>query len=174
LIQLTLQEKLSKAGIPSIPSLFDACNAFPSSSHTSLATHADEGLPPKAKHYFETRRTNSQIVIPTSDDPGELITVPGCGALMGDSDAPSDFSRTYEDSVSTWKNLLDDTRTWARGVRTSQLTIADCMFSIDLSTTTYADDIARQEPTADTEHGLQYIATCTNTLTTELTWVYPK
>ena len=104
LIQMVLAARLRKRGMSFVTTLHDGTNAFASTRHEVLSELADHGMAEAERHFFHTRRVNAQIWIPVQGD--TLVAVPGCGALMGDGDAPRDFARAYQPGIDEWDALL--------------------------------------------------------------------
>ena len=153
LVQMNLSHRLGKADKSHIRCLYDATNAFASTYHESLAEFADVGLDVEESAFMETRRVNAQIWLDTPT--GDLVAVPGCGALMGDSRAPVDFRRAYKPGLDKWHEEMGR---WGTSHTKAHLDLGGSMQgSIDLSTTVFADDLARTQVVKAPAEATRYI-----------------
>ncbi len=114
----------------------DGTNAFATMKKSQLHT-VDEKLREQDREIMSYRRDNSMISLQLPD--GQYLhAVPGCGALMGDSNAPQDFAEIYEKGIHEWRSK-------PHTAASSRRTMTKCPFSgkqVDIGHTTYADDIA--------------------------------
>ena len=97
LVQMLVSKRMALAGRSHVRSLHDGTNAFASTTRESLERFADHDLLDQDKPLMQSRRANSHIWLDTPT--GFTVVVPHCGALMGDSCAPQDFSKAYQPGV---------------------------------------------------------------------------
>ena len=153
LVQMVGAHRLKKCGVSYVRTLHDCTNAFSSTTHEALQTYADANLLEQDKQFFDTRRVNSQIFLGTAGGE-ELVVVPGCGALMGDSNAPTEFAMCFEEEVVGWDKDLQ--HLWGNNYLKATLPgVAD---SVDLGRTTYADDVARLHPVRGPREAVAFIS----------------
>ena len=162
LVQMCMTYKLNEMGKSHVRCLYDATNAFASTFHESLAQHADAGLGEQEAELMNNRRVNAQVWLDTPT--GELIAVPGRGALMGDSRAPVDFRKAYRPGLAKWREKLEQ----AWGSEDTKATLAICMGGdeqadpsdmqkVDIGRIVFADDLARTQVARSPAAALEFI-----------------
>ena len=136
--QLILSARLRKLGKSHIRVFFDGTNAFASASREALTEQVDGLLLKEDRGLVGERRTNSMIYMDLQGEDRPLRVVPKCGALMGDSNAPEDFSQAYRPGIELRRERMHE-----EGLKRD--TCSTCPFSeesCDLGCSVFADDIA--------------------------------
>ena len=142
--QSVVRHRLQKAKISHATAFYDLANAFASASHThTLAPYVLQSqLPPAEQRHLLQRLEHAQMVVQCSD--GELQQQIGSGSLPGDSIAGPWFLAGYHHKLDRYlHNTSNLAITAARPPQFEDFPQHASPAALDVSFTSYADDVAR-------------------------------
>ena len=131
--QRVVAYRARQAGLNFAVSSKDVKNAFASPGHDQQDDGLRARLRPQDLRLCQQSYRNARVVLNCAD--GELVVKPGCGALQGTMAAVDIFQDVYHPAVDEWMAALTSPR----------LVVRDPLFQedLDLSLTSYADDVAK-------------------------------
>ena len=93
--------RLRQAGYDFAAASHDGTNAFASTKRELLQDRVDHGIKDGDKGLWMHRRLNTVIHAPAFDTSIDMQI--GSGGLMGDGNAPDEFSLCYQVGLDSWK-----------------------------------------------------------------------
>ena len=160
--QSVARHRLQKTKISHATAFYDLANAFASASHThTLAPYVLQSqFPPAEQQHLLQRLEHAQMVVQRSD--GELQQQIGSGSLPGDSIAGPWFLAGYHHKLDRYlHNTSNLAITAARPPQFEGFPQHASPAALDISFTSYADDVARTVCTT-TSLQLHYVAQQSN------------
>ena len=132
--QRVMGERLGKAGVAHVNSLYDMSNAFGSTLASELDGAADFLAAEGEQVFFRQRFANSVCTVQASN--GDYTFIIRSGALMGTSEAPRFFLWPFKGAVEEW----------ARDTHDAQLDVTCAMTGevVDGSLCAFADDLFKK------------------------------
>ncbi len=107
-----MKDRLTASCIGHITALYDMANAFCSVDQSEFRTAVEQTTADQDPTYFEQRLSNATARLGMADNKIELA--PGEGVLMGTSEGPKLFNKTYVTTVKSWNRKVFDKRSIAR------------------------------------------------------------
>ena len=137
-IQMCTNWRLTKLGISFVDTFYDLSNAFGSIKHAELNKTDELSLKNTDVAIAQHANTHTKLAIDAADGP--ILFQLGEGAAQGHTTAPKKFVRTFARALVPWSTdfTAEHKELMCRCVVNERL--------VDLSTTVFVDDVAKQTP----------------------------
>ena len=130
--------KLDKAGVDHINELMDMSNAFCCTDRRAMCNSIDVLFRERDRLLMKERTSNSVVYIWVAGEDDPVTCVPQHGGLMGTSEAPTLFNKSFEQAVEAWRHtpgITDERMLW-------QSPLAEN--AVDVSISAFADDLFKK------------------------------